>query len=1579
MFAQDRNYIDLIKEGDIAGAAANFIGTGIQGAQSFYLNGINAIDAAAHGEKPTFIYNMDKATYDKQVANRRGVEKTIGEKISDFNTGLGIAYSIVNEGLSDPMELFVGGFYNDLSKSLGAAKPGSINYGEAMKAGKMIPKDGLNISPDAWKENDPIIQLMNVTDDKKVKNIGDQILEDMKISPVSQLDTTTKKAGRWVTGDDLKDYMSTGKRSKVVSGKKGYLEKYGEPILRNEQEASKFILDALEGNREGIAAFGKVGDKFSEDIKQLSGGALDISGKYLELDSKHLRHMAKHLSDENFPTTLNQIYNLPDLIFGYDDILKLDQGKDQVKILLGKKINGYSVIVELVSDSRGSMFPVTMYNIDTDTYLRRFPNKISSGIQEVDVAAATPTKRLQNVPQSTATTNNIPQTAEKFNPVSDDLSMQAKTDWAKNDPIVQMMYKDVENTPGGGYNLSGGELNGKPETIQIQGLENGGEYPGSIGRGYEKRISGGSNAGRNGRFPQTVERVFELPTANRGGEKDVLRFGEIASSDFTPVHNQYINITKDYNTNLHYVLGNIDFNGEKLEIPKGKAIVIPETGDIFADIDAPANVIFHEVYHPLTKRIPEEAKRFSRAVAIGVDQNSPAFLNYEKKVIGAYGPNSDFNDVIEDLCADIFGLANTDMERARKALAPFVTDQSGLDRILDEAMRIGELGKGGASRTLKVQSALPEDFTSIGAMRTAKRPGDLIFDLEPGEHERGFSKNIRSDKNMPDELRQAFGEDPLLYEQIGNPTTLNKANDILSQHGYEGARAEFYKMMGQNIPSPETVPLAKLLARQASEAGDVAGARRILSDMADKLTQAGQFTQAAKILREADAQTVLSVLDKQLKRLNTQGRKQYKKKWRDFDLTSDELKQIRNIKPGDEQAVSAVMESVYNRIADQMPASIGEKFDAWRKMAMLLNPVTHIRNITSNAFMTALDRTSSRLSGVMQKRLPLEERTRAAVVGKEYKQLAKEVFDTNAKELLEQSSRFDELRINMPNRRIFKSALPQEIEIGGHKIYNPLSLENIRKFSYASLEAGDTPFFKLAYTDRLASYMQAKGIKDINLIPQEGFDLALRGAQEATFKDPSMISEFIAQAKKKSYLGRAVDTALPFSKTPVAIANRGVEYSPIGAIKGAVQSLFDAKTGKGAAKALDDLAKGLTGSALFGLGMLLYNSGIITAGSSSDQDKREFEKSAGISPYSIMGKFSYDWAQPFAIPIAAGAETMRYYSGDKVDTGELVDRILQSIKDGEWERLVNSTGMLLEKLPFGSAVKGGANVLLDQPLLQAAQEFAGRMGEGPMDAVLGLPKQYIEQMIPSALNRTAGFVDPTIRATKDTSSLATFINSAKAKIPGVSKDLPEKKNVWGETQTRVTNPGLRFVQQFVSPSNLNPQTASPLDKEIMRVFDETGSNAVFPPYKNKPFTFKSDGNVYEVGYRELPEYQEAFGTTAKEIGDDLTVEERYKEAEDEVKGQLLEDAYIYATYVARKETSGGKYVPSSYDAWAQKAYAANQKGIDVDEYILWRRSLPDSPKQEEYISALNKTGWTRAQKDFVFTQKYPKAKNNPYR
>ena len=79
--------------------------------------------------------------------------------------------------------------------------------------------------------------------------------------------------------------------------------------------------------------------------------------------------------------------------------------------------------------------------------------------------------------------------------------------------------------------------------------------------------------------------------------------------------------------------------------------------------------------------------------------------------------------------------------------------------------------------------------------------------------------------------------------------------------------------------------MQKLLGKQASEQGDTAKARQILSSTAEKLTEAGQFSQAAKILREADPETFLMTIDKQLKKLNKQGQKQYGKKWTDVDLT----------------------------------------------------------------------------------------------------------------------------------------------------------------------------------------------------------------------------------------------------------------------------------------------------------------------------------------------------------------------------------------------------------------------------------------------------------------------------------------------------------------------------------------------------------------------------------------------------------------------------------------------------------------------------------------------------------------------
>ena len=194
-------------------------------------------------------------------------------------------------------------------------------------------------------------------------------------------------------------------------------------------------------------------------------------------------------------------------------------------------------------------------------------------------------------------------------------------------------------------------------------------------------------------------------------------------------------------------------------------------------------------------------------------------------------------------------------------------------------------------------------------------------------------------------MRESFDDDPLMYNQLANKETLAKARAVLDQ-GYESALSQLNDLTERM--QPEAAPLAKMLARQASEAGNIEGAREIIATVAAKLTQAGQFGQAARILRDADPETFMLSISKQLKKLNQEGAKIYGKKWKDVDLTPEEIGMVNKIERGNQKAYDEALEMVRKRIANELPSSAMEKVNAWRHMAMLLNPKTQVRNIGGN-------------------------------------------------------------------------------------------------------------------------------------------------------------------------------------------------------------------------------------------------------------------------------------------------------------------------------------------------------------------------------------------------------------------------------------------------------------------------------------------------------------------------------------------------------------------------------------------------------------------------------------------------------
>lgn len=87
---------------------------------------------------------------------------------------------------------------------------------------------------------------------------------------------------------------------------------------------------------------------------------------------------------------------------------------------------------------------------------------------------------------------------------------------------------------------------------------------------------------------------------------------------------------------------------------------------------------------------------------------------------------------------------------------------------------------------------------------------------------------------------------------------------------------------------------------------------------------------------------------------------------------------------------------------------------------------------------------------------------------------------------------------------------------------------------------------------------------------------AAREALEATYRDASSTASALNRFKETNTVTNIFGNALfPFTKTPVNVLKRGVEYSPAGLIKGVVDMTYGIKSGKKtASEAVEAFAKG---------------------------------------------------------------------------------------------------------------------------------------------------------------------------------------------------------------------------------------------------------------------------------------------------------------------------------------------------------------------------------------------------------------------
>lgn len=830
---------------------------------------------------------------------------------------------------------------------------------------------------------------------------------------------------------------------------------------------------------------------------------------------------------------------------------------------------------------------------------------------------------------------------------------------------------------------------------------------------------------------------------------------------------------------------------------------------------------------------------------------------------------------------------------------------------------------------------------------------------------RSYNDTLVNKTDAPQALKNEFISNPDMYTQLSNADTKAKADAILASGNIDSAIVQFRQMIDGTKKDPAAVPLGYNIAKELTNAGRVDEAVQIVRDMSKALTESGQFSQAAAItMLNNDPQAAMRYLVREIDSMNEAGQKKFKDKWQNFEMTDSEVKQFADIDPGDTDAIKAAYENVYDRLRKEYPVTKTEKLLEYRRLSMLLNSRTNVRNFLSNAFVVPVRWTADRVTalgeGAYKLVHPDYQSTQSLnpIRSKESRKLASEAFEMVKSELLG-DNKYNDAQGAVRDKQVFKgndaswqmmdnvfngalslankvlntnfdtesrkvSGLDVKINQKMGKDINPSLLETARNLTYYLLEQGDNVFVKHNFESRMASYLDAQGITDLESIPADAYTLATQEALKATFKDETRLASGLSGVRKK--MGVFGDIVFPFTTTPANVAMRGFDYSPLGLFHGGAK-LFQANRAKVQNKvdisnALTLLGQGATGTAAIFAGYALAKSGIIQGALSDDKDEAQWEKSHGKLPFSFKigdNYYTFDWGQPAAIPLILGATIQKSIE----DSDSMLDTILQGA--------IATTNAWAELSPLQTFMDiFGGN---------------GSLAENLVDTVLEAPLS----LIPAQVGAAARTADTTQRVTYDNSSrLNNVINQAKSRIPGMSQTLPVAYDTWGNSIKRQDSTGEAALANLLNPGQIGNIRETPIDDEINDLYASTGDAAVFP--KKAAWSYKINGETVKLNSEQYSEYQRIMGQNAYGMASALINSASYNNMSDDQKAGAIADLYNFADALAKTELLG-------YDIESSKTYKKmyeiyQDKGAAGVATFLGIKQSMDSNKAEDKVAAV---------------------------
>jgi hypothetical protein len=257
----------------------------------------------------------------------------------------------------------------------------------------------------------------------------------------------------------------------------------------------------------------------------------------------------------------------------------------------------------------------------------------------------------------------------------------------------------------------------------------------------------------------------------------------------------------------------------------------------------------------------------------------------------------------------------------------------------------------------------------------------------------------------------------------------------------------------------------------------------------------------------------------------------------------------------------------------------------------------------------------------------------------------------------------------------------------------------------------------------------------------------------------------------------------------------------------------------------------------------LAKKGIALGKAPTDKDAREFQKATGYLPYSLKignNTYTFDWAQPYAIPFSMGVNMYEAFKQSK-----------------------NPDKALLESL------YAGGETLFSQSMLQGLNKVFGgsttMTGQGVTENLIDTSLSSLTQFAPlgSLTRKVSEATDPYKRDfSSDSSVKKLLINPLKNTYPGLRQTLPAKVDVLGEKMKSTNKPDILAPLRTLKPYNQGETKETPATKEIRRLYD-TGQLKQIPRVANDKLTYKltkkSESQKLELDPFKKNEYQEELG------------------------------------------------------------------------------------------------------------------------